>query len=223
MTVFGSILLLLGIRFLDVAPEAGLDFRHHSGSPEKKYILETIGGGVAWIDYDRDGWPDLYLVNGGKWDELLGGTRSVSNALFRNNGDSTFTDVTAGAGLNSPSLGHGSRGRATWTTTDGPTSTCATLVPTSSTETTATAPSPTSPPAAAPRIPAGVRRPAFSDYDGDGWIDLYVANYVEFRSPFTSSRPSATTGGSRSTAAPRRWLPLPTHSFATAGTGPFPR
>ena len=64
MTVFGSILLLLGIRFLDVAPEAGLDFRHHSGSPEKKYILETIGGGVAWIDYDRDGWPDLYLVNG---------------------------------------------------------------------------------------------------------------------------------------------------------------
>ena len=50
------------IRLVDVAAEAGLKFQHMSGSAEKQYILESMSGGVAWIDYDRDGWPDLYLV-----------------------------------------------------------------------------------------------------------------------------------------------------------------
>ncbi|MYC81640.1 MAG: VCBS repeat-containing protein [Acidobacteria bacterium] len=80
--------------FEDVAAEAGLDFQHYSGSPEKRYILESMSGGVAWIDFDRDGWMDLYLVNGGRWEELVQGKRTVSNALYRNNGDGTFTDVT---------------------------------------------------------------------------------------------------------------------------------
>ena len=91
------VLSLTTIRFTDVAETAGLEFRHFSGNPEKEYLLEVDGGGIAWIDYDRDGWPDLYLVNGGRWEELLTGKRTVSNALFRNNGDGTFTDVTAQA------------------------------------------------------------------------------------------------------------------------------
>ena len=92
-------LLTMGIKFIDVAQKAGLNFQHFSGSSEKTYILEGMSGGVAWIDYDRDGWLDLYLVNGGLWDELLKGERSISNALYRNNGDGTFTDVTKKAGV----------------------------------------------------------------------------------------------------------------------------
>src|SRR5262245_20010431 len=90
------------IRFSDVAVQAKLDFQHVSGSLEKKYLPETFSGGAAWIDYDQDGWPDLYFVNGGKWEELLAGKRTVSNALYKNNRDGTFTNVTqqAGVGVN---------------------------------------------------------------------------------------------------------------------------
>ena len=93
--------------FEDVAAEAGLDFQHFSGSPEKQYILESMSGGVAWIDFDRDGWMDLYLVNGGHWEELVQGKRTVSNALYRNNGDGTFTDVTDKAGVGNRYWGMG--------------------------------------------------------------------------------------------------------------------
>lgn len=93
--------------FEDVAAEAGLDFQHYSGSPEKQYILESMSGGVAWIDFDRDGWMDLYLVNGGRWEELVQGKRTVSNALYRNNGDGTFTDVTDKAGVGNRHWGMG--------------------------------------------------------------------------------------------------------------------
>ena len=93
--------------FEDVAAEAGLDFQHYSGSPEKRYILESMSGGVAWIDFDRDGWMDLYLVNGGRWEELVQGKRTVSNALYRNNGDGTFTDVTDKAGVGNRHWGMG--------------------------------------------------------------------------------------------------------------------
>ena len=93
--------------FEDVAAEAGLDFQHFSGSPEKQYILESMSGGVAWIDFDRDGWMDLYLVNGGHWEELVQGKRTVSNALYRNNGDGTFTNVTRKAGVGNRHWGMG--------------------------------------------------------------------------------------------------------------------
>ena len=75
---------LSSIFFRDIAKKAGLNFQHFSGSPEKQYILESMSGGVAWIDYNRDGFIDLYLVNGGHWNELLEEKRSVSNALFQN-------------------------------------------------------------------------------------------------------------------------------------------
>src|SRR5205823_1012424 len=75
------------IRFVDVAAQSGLRFQHVSGSPEKKYLPETFSGGVAWIDYNQDGWPDLYVCNYGR------------NTLYRNNGDGTFTDVTESAGV----------------------------------------------------------------------------------------------------------------------------
>ena len=100
----------IAMTFVDVAEQAGIDFQHVSGSAEKTYVLEGMSGGVAWIDYDRDGWQDLYLVNGGQWEELLQGKRSVSNALYRNNGDGTFTDVARKGRRRWQPVGHGRGG-----------------------------------------------------------------------------------------------------------------
>jgi hypothetical protein len=86
--------------FKDVAKEAGLTtWTHTMGTPEKSYILETVGSGVALLDYDNDGWLDIYLVNGSTYDALSGKTTPPHAALFHNNHDGTFTDVTAKAGV----------------------------------------------------------------------------------------------------------------------------
>ncbi len=93
--------------FLDVAPKAGLTLRNTNGnSDSKKYILEATGSGVAILDYDRDGYPDIFLVNG---TNLPGTTTSSppSNHLFHNNHDGTFTDVTTKADLTSTGWGQG--------------------------------------------------------------------------------------------------------------------
>jgi hypothetical protein len=86
------------VRFVDAAAEAGLGFRYWSGASSDKYVIETMGSGVAFLDYDRDGWLDAYLVNGGA---VPGHPAPVSphNALYRNRGDGTFQDVTSEAGV----------------------------------------------------------------------------------------------------------------------------
>jgi hypothetical protein len=78
------------ISFTDVTTAAGLTFVHQSGATPEKRMFETFGSGVAWIDYDNDGYPDLYFVNGAP---------GSANALYHNNRDGTFTDVTARAGV----------------------------------------------------------------------------------------------------------------------------
>ena len=95
--------------FVDLATHAGITVRNVNGSAEnKRYIVEATGSGVAIIDYDRDGWPDIYIVNG---TELpLPGKRACVAAtghLFQNNHDGTFTDVTQKAGLVSSGWGQG--------------------------------------------------------------------------------------------------------------------
>src|SRR5215467_3621598 len=88
------------IIFEDATKKAGLDkFKHVSGTPEKSLILEAPGSGVAIFDYDNDGWPDIYLVNGSTFDALRGKEKPAHAALFRNNHDGTFTDVTNAAGV----------------------------------------------------------------------------------------------------------------------------
>lgn len=86
------------IAFLDVTEKAGLSkWRNVTGTPEKRMIIEAKGSGVCLIDYDNDGWLDIYLVNGSTLDALAGKARSPHAGLFRNNHDGTFTDVTASA------------------------------------------------------------------------------------------------------------------------------
>ena len=90
------------IHFTDVTPESGILFKHEDGRSGKKYYLETLGSGAAWFDYDRDGDLDIYFVNG----TALPGTSTVGkNALYHNNGDGTFTDITLEASIGDQGYG----------------------------------------------------------------------------------------------------------------------
>jgi enediyne biosynthesis protein E4 len=94
--------------FVDVTKQSGLDkFHHRSGSPEKSTILDAPGSGVALIDYDNDGWLDIYLVNGSSLAALHGSEPLPRAALFHNNHDGTFTDVTEKAGVANGRWGFG--------------------------------------------------------------------------------------------------------------------
>jgi hypothetical protein len=96
------------IVFQDVAEAAGLTrWRHKSGTPEKRFILEAKGPGVCLLDYDNDGWLDIYLVNGSTYDALAGKAAPPHAALFHNNHDGTFTDVTEKAGVANDRWGYG--------------------------------------------------------------------------------------------------------------------
>jgi hypothetical protein len=93
--------------FIDIAAKAGLTMQEIFGGIEtKKYIIETTGTGVAIFDYDNDGWPDIFLVNGTRLEGFPTGS-PPSNHLYRNNHDGTFTDVTAAASLTATGWGQG--------------------------------------------------------------------------------------------------------------------
>ena len=94
--------------FEDATRSSGLSaWRHVMGTPQKKYILETDGSGVGLIDYDNDGWLDIYLVNGSTYDALSGRTTPPHAALFHNNHDGTFTNVAEKAGVTNDRWGFG--------------------------------------------------------------------------------------------------------------------
>jgi hypothetical protein len=93
------------IQFRDVTQQAGIHFIHNNGAFGKKYLPETMGPGVAFIDYDNDGWPDIFLVNGMDWPRHVG--KHSMPKLYHNNRDGTFTDVTHKAGLDVEMFGMG--------------------------------------------------------------------------------------------------------------------
>ena len=93
--------------FTDIAQEAGLTMMNvFGGVDSKKYIIETTGTGVAILDYDNDGWPDIFIVNGTKLEGFPAG-KGPTNHLYHNNHDGTFTDVTVKAGLARTGWGQG--------------------------------------------------------------------------------------------------------------------
>jgi hypothetical protein len=115
--VFASAALLIGqsrtnatpetssIQFRDVTLQAGIHFTHNNGAFGKKFLPETMGPGVAFIDYDNDGWPDIFLVNGMDWPGHV--QKHSTPKLYHNNHDGTFTDVTHKAGLDVEMFGLG--------------------------------------------------------------------------------------------------------------------
>jgi hypothetical protein len=92
-------------QLVDITASTGIHFQHLS-SPEQKYIMESMSAGVALIDYDGDGWPDIYFTNAQNVQMAKAGTKSRS-ALFHNNHDGTFTDVTDKAGVGYPCWANG--------------------------------------------------------------------------------------------------------------------
>jgi hypothetical protein len=89
--------------FVDAAPSAGIRFQHDNAATGEKYLIETMGGGCGWIDYDQNGLFDLYLVNGAAT-KAYAPHKPLRAALYRNNGDGTFTDVTEIAGVGAEGL-----------------------------------------------------------------------------------------------------------------------
>ncbi len=93
-----------GIRFTDVTQPAGIKFTHNAGRTGKKWLPETMGSGCAFFDADGDGWSDILLING---KDLIPTGRKTHAALYRNNHNGTFTDITAGSGLDVEMYGMG--------------------------------------------------------------------------------------------------------------------
>ena len=161
----------------DITAKTGITFTHTS-STEKKYIFESMTGGVIILDYDRDGWPDIYFTNAPTIDMALKGQTSLG-VLYHNNHDGTFTDVTQKAGLTKPCLAMG--GAVGDYDNDGWPDLYITCLggnilyhnngDGTFTDVTAKAG------VADGRWSAGA---SFGDYDGDGFVDLMVANYVDF-------------------------------------------
>ena len=94
-----------GFRLVDVTKSAGLGFRHNNGAYGGKLLPETLGSGCAFLDYDADGWQDILLVNGRDWPGHQ--RQRTTLALYRNNRNGTFTDVTKAAGLDIEMYGMG--------------------------------------------------------------------------------------------------------------------
>src|SRR5262245_61294293 len=93
--------------FEEVRPEvSGITWVHDNALSAERYLPETLGPGVAFLDYDNDGWMDIYFVNSGPCD-FFKPTRPIKNALYKNNRDGTFTDVTEKAGVAGGTFGMG--------------------------------------------------------------------------------------------------------------------
>ena len=92
------------VKFTDITAASGVKFTHNSGRAGKKFLPETLGSGGAFFDADGDGWPDILLINSKDWTPR--GRKSLS-ALYRNNKNGTFTNITAGSGLDVEMYGMG--------------------------------------------------------------------------------------------------------------------
>jgi hypothetical protein len=214
--------------FQDVSKAAGLSgWTHKMGVPEKNFIVETNGSGVALLDYDNDGWLDIFLVNGSTFDALDGKEKPPQAALFHNNHDGTFTNVAAKAGVTNDRWGSGvsvadydndgwpdifvgnyGKNRLYHNNHDGTFTDVAEK--------------------------AGVAfgnwstGSAWGDYDGDGRLDLYVSGYVHFDRDNLPIPGSKAVGyafceyrGVRVNCGPRGLKGEPDHLFRNNGDGTF--
>lgn len=161
----------------DFTAKTGITFKHTS-DPSKRYIVESMSGGVVLMDYDRDGWPDVYFTNAPTVEMAVKGAKSLG-VLYHNNHDGTFTDVTAKSGLSTSCFAMG--GAVGDYNNDGWPDLYVTCLggnvlyrnngDGTFTDVTAKAG------VADGRWSTGA---AFGDYDGDGFVDLMVVNYVDF-------------------------------------------
>jgi hypothetical protein len=214
--------------FQDISEKAGLTtWRHTMGVPEKPFILETNGSGVALLDYDNDGWLDIYLVNGSTFNALDGKEEPPHAALFHNNHDGTFTNVADKAGVTNNRWGFGvavgdfdsdgwpdlyvanyGKNRLYHNNHDGTFTDMA--------ET------------AGVTLGNWSTGPSFGDYDGDGRLDLFVPGYIHWdmnNLPTSGSKmvsfANCSFRGSLTMCGPRGLPGEPDHLFHNNGDGTF--
>ncbi len=214
--------------FQDITKQAGLSgWVHKMGVPEKKFIVETNGSGVCLIDYDNSGWLSIYLVNGTTFDALDGKETPPHAALFHNNHDGTFTDVSAKAGVQNDRWGYGcsvadydndgwpdlyvgnyGKNRLYRNNHDGTFTDVAEKA----------------------GVALGNWSPgsAWGDYDGDGLLDLYVTGYVHFDRDNLPIAGTKAVGfafcqyrGAAVNCGPRGLQGEPDHLFHNNGDGTF--
>jgi enediyne biosynthesis protein E4 len=164
-------------QLIDIAANSGIKFQH-TNVPEKKYIVESMGGGVILIDYDRDGWPDIFFTNNPSVEQQLKNIHA-DGALYHNNHDGTFTDTTSRSGIKTACFGMG--GSVGDFNNDGWPDLYLTCLggnvlyrnngDGTFTDVTSKAG------VADGRWSTGS---AFGDFDGDGFVDLMVTNYLDF-------------------------------------------
>jgi len=204
--------------FEEVPAQASrISWVHTAGKSAAKYLPETTGAGCAFLDYDNDGWMDIYLVNSGKCD-FYNPNPPLRNALYRNNRDGTFTDITEKAGVGGGGYGQGAAvgdydgdgfpdlyvtqyGRSILYHNNGDgTFTDVTEM-------------------------AGVAAPGWSssavwfDYDNDGRLDLFVCQFVEFSK--SKNLPCVTYNNRPGYCVPRFYQPAPSWLFHNNGDGTF--
>jgi hypothetical protein len=209
-------------QIVDITKSTGITFDHKS-SPEAKFIAESMSGGVALIDYDGDGWPDIYFTNAQSVDMALHGVKSRS-ALFHNNHDGTFTDLTDKAGVGYPCWAMGAvvgdynnDGRPDLLVT------ClnGVVLYRNNGDGTFTDVTKTSGLDADNGWATGA---AFGDYDNDGRDDLFVSHYVDFRLdnlPVTGSGRACKYLGLDVQCGPRGLKGLPDNLYHNNGDGTF--
>jgi hypothetical protein len=209
-------------QLVDITASTGIRFQHLS-SPEQKYIMESMSAGVALIDYDRDGWPDIYFTNAQSVEMAKTGKRARS-ALFHNNHDGTFTDVTDKAGVDYPCWANGvsvgdynndgwpdllvtcfngivlyrNNGDGTFTDVTQQTGLAGDK--------------------------GWAMGSAFGDYDGDGYADLFVSHYVDIsldHLPVFGSSKTCQYHGVDVQCGPRGLKGLPDFLYHNNGDGTF--
>ena len=214
--------------FKDISEQSGLTtWKHVMGTPQKQYILETIGSGVALLDYDHDGWLDIYIVSGLTYEALDGKTPPQHAALFHNNHDGTFTNVAEKAGVTNERWGFGvavgdydndgwpdlyvanyGKNRLYHNNHDGTFTDVAE--------------------AAGVTLGNWSTGPSFGDYDGDGKLDIFVPGYLHWDMNNLPTPGSRTVGfgycsfrGARTMCGPRGLVGEPDHLFHNNGDGTF--
>jgi hypothetical protein len=202
--------------FSDTTASAGITFRHTNGAFGKKYLPETLGSGAAFLDVDNDGWQDIFLVNSRRWPGQTGS--AAYPALYRNNRNGTFTDVTRTAGLATELYGLGVAAADydndgdsdIYMTALGPNRLYRNNGAGGFEDVTAR---------------ADVGDPGFSasaawfDYDRDGRLDLFVANYVEWS--IATDRFCSLDGKAKSYCTPESYKGQSPTLYRNTGTGRF--